>query len=69
MCIAYHQNLGLRVNQKKIKKNKKGGDYDKNGMEGVGLQRVNEGYMCQNGRVLEFCNRQNYDSLTSMMQY
>lgn len=39
------------------------------GWKGVGLQRVNEGYMCQNGRVLEFCNRQNYDSLTSMMQY
>lgn len=35
MYIAYHQNLGLRVNNKK--KKKKGGDYDKNGMEGCGV--------------------------------
>lgn len=66
MYIAYHQNLGLRVNNNK---KKKVGITIKMGWKGVGLQRVNEGYMCQNGRVLEFCNRQNYDSLTSMMQY
>lgn len=40
MYIAYHQNLGLKVNQKKKKEIKRGGNY---GLKGMGEgESVNE---------------------------